>query len=45
MFLVNFPQVPVPPHVKPIQLFLPLANECVAAGFPSPADDYIDAGD
>ena len=26
------------------QIFLPLANECVSAGFPSPADDYIDAG-
>ena len=23
---------------------LPLASECIAAGFPSPADDYIDIG-
>ena len=24
--------------------FVPLANECVSAGFPSPADDYLDIG-
>ena len=25
-------------------LLIPLASECISAGFPSPADDYIDAG-
>ena len=32
------------PEVKQSSLFVPLANECVSAGFPSPADDYLDIG-
>nr|WP_320668435.1 translesion error-prone DNA polymerase V autoproteolytic subunit [Prochlorococcus sp. MIT 1307] len=37
-------QVLVVLPAKQSKLFLPLANECVSAGFPSPADDYIDIG-
>ena len=37
-------QLPVPLKVNQSKLFIPLANECVSAGFPSPADDYIDIG-
>ena len=29
---------------KQSHLLVPLASECISAGFPSPADDYIDAG-
>jgi len=32
------------PRVKRPQLLIPLACECVSAGFPSPADDYMDIG-
>ena len=37
-------QYPLPLRAKRPQLTLPLANECIAAGFPSPAEDYIDIG-
>tara|TARA_B100001250_G_C19373816_1_gene603166 strand:- start:57 stop:491 length:435 start_codon:yes stop_codon:yes gene_type:complete len=33
-----------PVKIASSQLLLPLAGECVSAGFPSPADDYIDIG-
>jgi len=33
-----------PPREEPQVLRLPLATSTVAAGFPSPADDYIDVG-
>ena len=33
-----------PPREEPQELKLPLAASTVAAGFPSPADDYIDVG-
>ena len=35
---------PIPLQSRRQQLVLPLAEERVAAGFPSPADDYIDVG-
>ena len=35
---------PQPLQQKRLRLELPLAAERVAAGFPSPADDYIDVG-
>jgi DNA polymerase V len=35
---------PVPLRLERPVLRLPLASETVAAGFPSPADDYIDVG-
>ena len=34
----------LPLKQEPLNLRLPLAGECVAAGFPSQADDYIDSG-
>ena len=35
---------PVPLLTKRSRLTLPLAGERVAAGFPSPADDYVEVG-
>ena len=35
---------PLPLQPRRTRLTLPLANESVAAGFPSRADDYIDVG-
>ena len=35
---------PVPLLTKRSRLALPLAGERVAAGFPSPADDYVEVG-
>ncbi len=32
------------PEEKPSQLLIPLAEEKIAAGFPSPAEDYIELG-
>ncbi len=37
-------QRPLPLRESQSRLILPLASECVSAGFPSPADDYIDTG-
>ena len=37
-------QPPQPLRLQRQWLGLPLANEQIAAGFPSPADDYIDVG-
>ncbi len=37
-------QSPVSTRVNLTKLFLPLANEHIEAGFPSPADDYLDVG-
>ncbi len=34
--------VPLRPHQSP--LVIPLASECITAGFPSPADDYLEVG-
>ncbi|MFM7675769.1 MAG: LexA family protein [Synechococcus sp.] len=34
---------PQPPRPQPAPLHLPLALEAVAAGFPSPADDYVES--
>ncbi len=31
-------------RASPPRLFIPLAGEYVSAGFPSPADDYLDVG-
>jgi DNA polymerase V len=33
---------PLPPREEPAALFCLLATEAVSAGFPSPADDYVD---
>ncbi len=39
------PHVPVPLRRSVLpKLSIPLASECISAGFPSPADDYIDIG-
>ena len=35
---------PLPLQPKRSRLTLPLAGERIAAGFPSPADDYVDVG-
>ena len=37
-------KLPIPSRINLSRLSLPLANEYIAAGFPSPADDYIDIG-
>ena len=31
-------------QIKQPKLFIPLVGECISAGFPSPAEDYIDTG-
>ncbi len=31
------------PDNSPLNRQIPMANACIAAGFPSPADDYIDS--
>ncbi len=41
---MNLSQSPLPLQEKKTPLVLPLAGECISAGFPSPADDYIDIG-
>ncbi len=41
---MNFPKPLAPLRENRPQLFIPLAIECVSAGFPSPADDYINSG-
>lgn len=43
MFAGLPPGVPVPLREAPLSLLCPLAGEAVAAGFPSPADDYVEA--
>ena len=35
---------PLPLRAQRRQLAIPLAGEWIAAGFPSPADDYVDVG-
>ena len=40
----TFCQLPQPLRSKRHPLHLPLAGERVAAGFPSPADDYVEVG-
>ena len=40
----TFCQLPQPLRSKRQPLHLPLAGERVAAGFPSPADDYVEVG-
>lgn len=37
------PQVPLPPRQGAAALLCRLATEAVSAGFPSPADDYVEA--
>jgi DNA polymerase V len=37
------PGVPLPLRQAPVPFPCPLAGEAVAAGFPSPADDYVEA--
>ncbi len=37
-------QLALPLRANRFKLPLPLAGECIAAGFPSPADDYIEIG-
>ncbi|MAR06828.1 MAG: peptidase S24 [Cyanobium sp. NAT70] len=41
---MEFHHPPVPLQPRRSRLRLPLAGERIAAGFPSPADDYIDVG-
>ena len=43
-FVVEFHQPPLPLQPRRSRLSLPLAGERVAAGFPSPADDYVEVG-
>ena len=43
-FAVEFHQPPLPLQPRRSRLSLPLAGERVAAGFPSPADDYVEVG-
>ena len=44
MLLVKISQLSRALQIKQSKLFVPLADECVSAGFPSPADDYLDIG-
>ena len=37
------PGVPLPLGVTPKSSLCPLAGEAIAAGFPSPADDYVES--
>ena len=39
-----FQQLTAPLKNKLSSLSIPIANECISAGFPSPADDYLDIG-
>ena len=39
-----FHSPPLPLQSRRARLSLPLAGERVAAGFPSPADDYVEVG-
>ena len=41
---VEFQHSPLPLQHRRARLALPLAGERVAAGFPSPADDYVEVG-
>ena len=41
---MEFHQPPLPLQPRRARLSLPLAGERVAAGFPSPADDYVEVG-
>ncbi len=41
-YRLKISQLPI--HLQSKPLFVPLANEYISAGFPSPADDYIDVG-
>ena len=41
---MRIPQLPIPLRTAGEQVLIPLLNECISAGFPSPADDYIDIG-
>ena len=41
---MEFQSNPLPLRPRRQRLTLPLAGERVAAGFPSPADDYVDVG-
>ena len=41
---VVFHSAPLPLQSRRARLSLPLAGERVAAGFPSPADDYVEVG-
>tara|TARA_Y100001968_G_scaffold110290_1_gene99840 strand:+ start:14867 stop:15319 length:453 start_codon:yes stop_codon:yes gene_type:complete len=41
---VRYQQLGIPLRRKLSSLSLPIANECISAGFPSPADDYLDIG-
>ena len=41
---MEFHQPPLPLQPRRSRLSLPLAGERVAAGFPSPADDYVEVG-
>ncbi len=42
--LSTFPSDPLPLRERRSPLLLPLAGGTVAAGFPSPADDYVEVG-
>ncbi len=44
LLLVTLTQCPLPLCIGPAKVSIPLASEYVSAGFPSPADDYIDVG-
>ena len=37
-------QILIPLRSTRLDLTLPIAGECISAGFPSPADDYLDIG-
>ena len=41
---MDFRDPPLPLQLRRSRLALPLAGERVAAGFPSPADDYVEVG-
>ncbi len=41
---MKIPRLALPLRNDRSKLILPLATECISAGFPSPADDYIDIG-
>ncbi|MFL2489090.1 MAG: LexA family protein, partial [Parasynechococcus sp.] len=44
LLALDFQRIPRPLHASRAQQILPLVSERVPAGFPSPADDYVEMG-
>ncbi len=42
--MTTFKEKPCPLNSQPLRLSIPLATEKISAGFPSPAEDYLELG-